>query len=86
MIENIADVSLVVQLLSLIILVSTTLTLVIAMFSYVGYKLRQRVPMTDNAEKPVFFVRYEPRLGLHPAQPTAGTPMLVQRGYTPDTD
>jgi len=86
MVDNISNVSFVVQLLSLIILVTTSLTLIIAAFSYAAYKLRKRVPMSEGGEAPVYFERYEPRLGLHgPAQGIGtglhGTP--VQPGPSP---
>ena len=65
MLDNIADISIVVQLLSLVILVTTTLTLVIAAFSYAGYKMRKRAPSSTEDEKPVFFEHYVPALALH---------------------
>ena len=58
MFESMSNLSLVVQILAIIILVTTAITLVIAVFSYIGYKLRTTREPEALEGIPDFFVRY----------------------------
>ncbi len=54
-----SNVSLVVQVLSVIIVITTILTLVVAVFSYVAFKVQQRRRPVESDEIPDFFVRHD---------------------------
>lgn len=71
MFGSLTNLSLIVQILSVIILITTGLTLVIAVFSYVGYKIRQKRKPQELEEIPDFFWRYTPELFIPPPQALA---------------
>ena len=58
--------SLFVQILAVIVVMTIAITLIIAIFSYVGYKIRQRRKPVAVEEIPNFFWRYTPDMFIPP--------------------